>query len=77
MTIELSKKDGEIICSVPNEKDTTLGVFALGLMFASSELIKKAFGASKPEWKINFEPTKEEEEHIHDTKAIMEKAYSE
>lgn len=76
MTIELSKRDEKIICSVPNKDDTTFEELALGLMFASSKQIKKAFGESKPEWKINFEPTKEEEEHINMTKSILDKAYS-
>lgn len=76
MLIKLSKRDQEIVCTVPNQDETSLGELCLGLMFASSKIIIKALGESKPEFEINFEPTKEEQEHIDMLKSILDKTYS-
>ncbi len=76
MIIELSKNDKGIVCNVSGQNETSLAELALGLMFASSKQIIEAFGESKPEWRINFEPTKEEDEQINMLKSTLDKAYS-
>ncbi len=76
MIIELSKKGEGIVCNVSGQGETPLAELGLGLMFASSDQIKKEFGETKPEWKTNFEPTKEEEEQINVLKSTVDKAYS-
>ncbi len=76
MIIELSKREKGIVYNVSGQDEASLAELGLGLMFASSKQIIKAFGESKPEWRINFEPTKEEEEQINMLKSTLDKAYS-
>lgn len=75
MTIELTKKDDTIICKVPDQEETPLGELCL-LMFFSDAQIKKVLGPTKPEWKINFQPSEKEKEDIDQLKSALDKVYS-
>lgn len=75
MTIELIKRDDTIVCKVPDQEETPLSELFMAIMFLDDAQIKKVFGLTKPEWKINFQPS-EKEKNIDWWISALDKVYS-